>query len=59
MAETKADLVSRAQWIANEMGTPRYVVYTSLGWRIEREPSKAHENLMTACLPAERAEDPA
>ena len=39
MNTPKYVLIDRAQAIADATGTPRWVKWTSLGWRIEAEPS--------------------
>lgn len=40
-------LIERARRIASVTGECRYVVYTSLGWRIERAPSGPSNLIIT------------
>lgn len=54
MANLTQAMRKRAQQTADQTGKPRYIVYTSLGWRIERAPSKAHENLMETFKPRKK-----
>ena len=47
-------LKARAQRIANSTHTPRWVIYTSLGWRIEwHEPANLDDALFYRFDPVE------
>jgi hypothetical protein len=54
---SKSLLIARAQALANKSGKPRYVVYTSMGWRIELAPLLDNPDLTVACIPAGTSND--
>lgn len=47
---SKAELIRRAQEIANATGKPRYVKYTSMGWRIECDPPAEPDDTLTVTV---------
>ena len=52
MNESLTVLIKRAQEMANKSGTPRWVKYTSLGWRIEwTPPGDEDDGLTQRCDP--------